>query len=408
MTQPQTRAPQATQDRPDPNQNEPQETINILMVDDEPDLADMVQLRMRRQIRNGKYRFVFASDGQDALEILATGSQIDLVVTDINMPRMNGLQLLEYLNISQPNLKSIVVSAYGDLKNIRAAMNSGAFDFVTKPLDFQDLERTIQKTSDHIAHLKVMEHDRDQLRELNTQIDFAAAIQRSILPSVHPSAADYSTHGAMRPAKNVSGDFYDIFPLPGGKLALAIADVSDKGIPASLYMMGTRALLKATANALEQPADVIREVNNLLSFDNVTTMFVTLIYIVYDPQNHTITYCNGGHCNPLIIDQHGQAQALPSTNGVALGLQEELDYRQHTVNLQPGHTLLAFTDGVTEAEDAQANQLGDQALESTFAASPPASAKEAVDLTMLAVKAHAQDTPPNDDATCVAIHRPSL
>ncbi len=129
-------------------------TARILFVDDEPDLEALVLQKFRRQIRDGTISFLFAHDGVEALAALKTNADVDLVVTDINMPRMDGLSLLAKLQESEGRLSAIVVSAYGDMANIRTAMNCGAFDFVTKPIDFGDLETTITKTIRHIQFLR--------------------------------------------------------------------------------------------------------------------------------------------------------------------------------------------------------------------------------------------------------------
>jgi adenylate cyclase len=129
-------------------------TARILVVDDEPDLEALLVQKFRRQIRDGTISFVFAGDGVDALAALAQSDDIDMVVTDINMPRMDGLTLLQNLQDSEDRLSTIIVSAYGDMANIRTAMNRGAFDFLTKPIDFSDLEMTIGKTIRHIEILR--------------------------------------------------------------------------------------------------------------------------------------------------------------------------------------------------------------------------------------------------------------
>ena len=129
-------------------------TAQILVVDDEPDLETLIQQKFRHQIRDGKVSFLFARDGVEALAALKTDNGIDLVVTDINMPRMDGLTLLHKLQEGEETASTIVVSAYGDMKNIRTAMNRGAFDFVTKPIDFLDFETTITKTLRHIEILR--------------------------------------------------------------------------------------------------------------------------------------------------------------------------------------------------------------------------------------------------------------
>jgi adenylate cyclase len=128
-------------------------TARILLVDDEPDLEALVSQKFRRQIRDGATDFIFARDGVEALALLAERRDVDMVVTDINMPRMDGLSLLARLQESE-GLSTIIVSAYGDMTNIRTAMNRGAFDFLTKPIDFDDLEATIAKTLRHVQLLR--------------------------------------------------------------------------------------------------------------------------------------------------------------------------------------------------------------------------------------------------------------
>ncbi|TDB57355.1 adenylate/guanylate cyclase domain-containing protein [Arundinibacter roseus] len=129
-------------------------TTKILVVDDETDLQSLIKQKFRRQIREQKYEFVFAVNGEDALEKLKENPEIDLVLSDINMPKMDGLTLLIKLNEFSPMIKAVIVSAYSDMDKIRTAMNRGAFDFVCKPVDFTDLGVTIEKTIQHIQQLK--------------------------------------------------------------------------------------------------------------------------------------------------------------------------------------------------------------------------------------------------------------
>jgi adenylate cyclase len=129
-------------------------TARILVVDDEPDLQDLIQQKFRHQIHGGAVSFMFARDGVEALAVLEANHDVDMVVTDINMPRMDGLSLLQKLQEKEEKLSTIIVSAYGDMANIRTAMNRGAFDFLVKPIDFPDLETTITKTIRHVHALR--------------------------------------------------------------------------------------------------------------------------------------------------------------------------------------------------------------------------------------------------------------
>ena len=126
----------------------------ILVVDDEADLELLIKQKFRRQIREQQYEFVFAENGKKAMELLDAEPDVDMVLTDINMPEMDGLTLLVKISELSPILKSVIVSAYGDMPNIRTAMNNGAFDFLTKPIDFKDLELTMEKTLRYVNQLK--------------------------------------------------------------------------------------------------------------------------------------------------------------------------------------------------------------------------------------------------------------
>ena len=126
----------------------------ILVVDDETDLEVLIKQKFRKQIRENTYEFVFAINGKHALEQLAIHEDVDVILSDINMPEMDGLTLLTKLNEHNSLLKSVIVSAYGDMENLRTAMNRGAFDFITKPVNFEDLELTMEKTLKHVKQMR--------------------------------------------------------------------------------------------------------------------------------------------------------------------------------------------------------------------------------------------------------------
>src|ERR1043165_3761328 len=125
----------------------------ILVADDEADLEVLIKQKFRRQIREHEYEFIFAINGNDALRKLEENTEVNIVLSDINMPEMDGLTLLTKLNDVSPIIKAVIVSAYGDMDNIRTAMNRGAYDFVGKPVSFEDLELTMMKTISHVAQL---------------------------------------------------------------------------------------------------------------------------------------------------------------------------------------------------------------------------------------------------------------
>ena len=377
----------------------------ILVVDDEPDLEPLILQRMRRKIRSGAYSFEFAHNGVEALEALREHQDIDMVVSDINMPQMDGLTLLEQIPKVDPDIRSIIISAYGDMKNIRTAMNRGAFDFVTKPLDFEDLQVTIDRTLRHLEEWRDALQSRDKLVALQNELDVASSTQQSILPKVFPQSADYQVFAHMEPARNVGGDFYDVIRLDRGHLGLAIADVSDKGVPAALFMMSSRTLLKGAAIGTGDPGEALQEVTDLLYEENETMMFVTVLYSVYNPETGRLTYSNGGHDAPMLIRPDGSSELLPLTGGVALGVAPDFKFPSQTVQLEPGDTIMLYTDGVTEAMDENGEQFGVERMHEVFAGNPPENSQQAAEAMFQAVRDFVGDTPQSDDITCLVLRR---
>ncbi len=381
------------------------ESYKILVVDDEPDLEPLILQRMRRNIRSGRYSFVFAGNGLEALARLTAEPDIDMVISDINMPQMDGLTLLEQIPKVDPNVRSVIISAYGDMRNIRTAMNRGAFDFVTKPLDFEDLQITIDRTLSHLAEWKEALESRDKLVALQNELDVASKMQQSILPTSFPQAPEYEVFGNMAPARNVGGDFFDVLYMENGRIGLAVADVSDKGVPAALFMMSSRTLLKGCAIGMGAPGEVLGEVNTLLNEDNDTVMFVTLVYASFDPETGVLTYANGGHCNPLVVHADGSSEELAHTGGVALGVVPDLEYRETHVTLAPGDTLILYTDGVSEAMNSDGEEFGVDRLLDLFADNPPRDAQHANEAVLHAVAEFAGGHPQSDDVTCLVLRR---
>ena len=377
--------------------------FKILVVDDEPDLEHLVRQRMRRDVRAGRYLFAFAHNGLEALDILNEDPDIDMVLTDINMPQMDGLTLLEQIPKVDPNIRSVIVSAYGDMKNIRTAMNRGAFDFVTKPIDFQDLRITIDRTLHHMALWREALASRDKLVALQNELHVASEMQQSILPTQFPDQPGCQMFGNMVPAREVGGDFFDIVNLEKGRIGLAIADVSDKGVPAALFMMSSRTLLKGTAIGVPNPGKVLTEVNELLEQDNEAAMFVTMFYAVFDPATGELAYANGGHNPPIIVHPDGRSTVLPQTDGIALGIMPDFEFAQNEITLSPGDTLVLYTDGVTEAMNSSGEEFEMDRLRAVFAGAQWGDARRANQAVFDAVHAFAGEAPQFDDITCLTL-----
>ena len=328
-----------------------------------------------------------------------------MVLSDINMPEMDGLTLLEQIPKVDPNIRSVIVSAYGDMKNIRTAMNRGAFDFVTKPLDFDDLRVTIDRTLRHLEMLREALQSRDKLVALENELSVGRAMQQAILPTSFPESQTYQVFANMEPARDVGGDFFDILHLPDDRIGLSIADVSGKGVPAALFMISSRTLLKGAAVGRTSPSEVLQEVNDLLNENNETSMFVTLFFAIFDPASGMLTFANAGHNPPLIIHADGSHTQFGTTAGVALGVVPGIEYTQQQIRLNPGDMAVFYTDGVTEAENEDQEQFGLEQLTTLFSESAPTSAKEANHAVFRAVEAFSGNAPQFDDITCLTLYR---
>lgn len=387
----------------DVKQKDKKAKYKILVVDDEPDLRPLFLQHMRRLIRSKTYDFVFAHDGFEALDKLRTEEGIDMVLSDINMPKMDGLTLLERIPEVSSEIRAVIVSAYGDMENIRVAMNRGAFDFITKPIDFKDLKITVKRTLDHIEEWRKALEAREKLLLLQNELTVASMIQQSILPERFVTDGSYKLFGAMRPASNIGGDFFDVINLPNGKVGLVIADVSGKGVPAALFMMLSRTVLRSVTGNIEEPGEVLTVVNDQLHEDNESCMFVTMLYIVYDPYKNELVYSSGGHDPPLLVHSDGSSVQLDLTDGMALGIVPDLKYQQSSCTLNRGDSVVLYTDGVTEAINTDEEQLGIERVREAFNSKPPMSAKQSCNLVVELVEDFARGMPQFDDTTCLVL-----
>ena len=377
-------------------------SAKILVVDDEEDLELLMRQRFRRQVRRGEYEFYFAHNGREALDVLGENPDIRLVLSDINMPVMDGLTLLSQLAEIEANISAVVVSAYGDMANIRTAMNRGAFDFVTKPIDFSDLQVTVEKTLRHIQVLEDALVSRDRLVALRQELVVASQVQTSVLPAALPVTEHFDVHAQMTPAREIGGDFYDFFSVDEYRMGLVIADVSDKGIPAALFTMVSRALLKAAARNHVSPSACLHEVNQLVSQDNDACMFVTLFYAVLDLRDGNLLYCNGGHNPPRLISR-GEIREVPSTGDIALGIFMEHEFHDNEIVLGVGDALFLYTDGITEACNVAEEEFGEKRLDELLERTGDAPISDVVAEVVGAVEEFAGGVAQFDDMTCLAV-----
>ena len=384
--------------------------VKILSVDDEMDLELLLTQYFRRQIRKGEYEFTFAHNGLEALTMLLNHQDFDIILSDINMPEMDGLTLLTKINeMRNPALKCIMVSAYGDMGNIRQAMNNGAFDFATKPIDLDDLSLTIEKAIKQIKYIREMQAEHTQLESIKGDLAIAREIQLAILPRIFPPFPENEDQldiaAQMTAAKDVGGDFYDFFRIDDDRIGFVIADVSGKGIPAAIFMAVSRTLIRAMGIRGGSPAECMRYVNELLAKESVNCMFVTVFYGIYNIQTGEITYCNAGHNPPYLLKHDSCVEALPMSKDPMVGAVEGLSYHEQKIQLEKGDALFMFTDGVTEAMNVSLEEFGEQRMEQTLQQADGKSGQEVIDAVTGEVKAFVEEAEQSDDITMLVLKR---
>ncbi|MGH7494518.1 MAG: PP2C family protein-serine/threonine phosphatase [bacterium] len=375
----------------------------ILVVDDEPDLELLISQVFRRQVREGNLQFKFAPNGAQALQKLEQDDELDVVLTDINMPEMDGLTLLAKINERYPLIKSVVVSAYGDMANIRTALNRGAFDFVTKPIDFGDLEITLNKTIQEARVRKQAARDHDRLVALQRELDVARRIQQSILPRSFPQHRNFEILAEMMTAKEVGGDLYDFFMIDDHRLGFMIGDVSGKGVPAALFMAVSRTLLRSTALQGSRPDECLQRVNALLNAESDHETFVTIFYGILDTSTGEVSYCNAGHNPPYILRSDGRLEAVKAAGGLMLGLFTQAVYEVDKFALQSGDRLVMFTDGVTESQNPEQDDFTEARLEECLQRTQGHVLRDLMQILIGEVKAFSAGAPQADDLTVLAL-----
>ncbi len=338
--------------------NQPAETIkeSILVVDDTP-----ANLRLLSQMLSQEgYRVRAVTSGARALASVRV-SRPDLILLDIKMPEMNGIQVCEQLKVNPRtrDIPIIFVSALDEIEDKVQAFAAGGVDYIAKPFQFAEV---LARVETHLALRKLQEQLRDanrKLRDANRRLErelaLAGRVQASFLPSELPLTPGWQIAAALKPARQTSGDFYDVISLPNGRLGLLVADVVDKGVGAALFMALCRTLIRTYASTHPaQPELVLQAVNHRVLSETETDQFVTAFYGILDPATGTLTYCNAGHPPPLVfsLEPTKAAQYLTKT-GMALGVIDTEEWEQATARLAPGDFLVLYSDGVTDAENEQ-------------------------------------------------------
>lgn len=268
-----------------------------------------------------------------------------------------------------------------------------------------DLKEKNQRLREAYQELKAAQEQIIEKEKLEKELEISRQIQQSILPETLPDLPGYEFGALMIPARAVGGDFYTFFQLPKNRLGIVVGDVSDKGVPAALFMALTYSLIRAEAVRTGSPVQAFRKVNQHLLQMNSSSMFVTMVYGILDCSSGEFRFARAGHPSPYLLDGEGRLVEVPVSSAQPLGLFDNPPIDEQCINLPTGGTLLLYSDGVNETMDTQGTEFGFDSLNQTMAANRTRPAQEICGQLWQDVQAHGENLPQQDDFTTVVVKR---
>ena len=269
--------------------------------------------------------------------------------------------------------------------------------------------KSIAEQSAFALYNAIIYSEANEKKRLDHDLEIARDIQRILLPSEAPSVNGFEINGVNIPARQVSGDYFDYIKVDEERLGVAIADVSGKGVPASLIMAICRSVLRSQAIGNPSPAEVLQKVNRQLYPDIKEDMFISMAYLVLDHVRSTVTLARAGHDAPLLCTQKTQEVSPLKTPGMVVGIDSGDVFDRLTkdvaVPLEPGDCILLYTDGITEALDSEGNEFGLERMTETFRASAKQGPQAIVSRLIDDLRNFVGSTPQNDDITLIAIRK---
>lgn len=344
----------------------------ILLVDD-----NLTSLKQAAVLLKDHYKVSMVKSGRQALEFLEKFTPI-LILLDIEMPQMDGFEVIRRIKADERLKKIPVIFLTGDHDTATEmkGFEYGAVDFITKPFSREvmlhrinlqielyqyqmQLETVIEEKTEELLETKA------QKARMEAELYVATRIQANMLPK---DFEDFSADGglevyaAMSPAREVGGDFYDFFQIDGDHTAFVIADVSGKGVPAALFMVVAKTLIKTKAKGMLSPERILREVNRELAENNEEDMFVTLFLGILTLSTGEFVCANAGHNPPVRVTADGEVSYLDLEKNFVLAGMPKTEFLENRFHLEEGETLLFYTDGVTEAMNVQKQLFGEERL----------------------------------------------
>jgi phosphoserine phosphatase RsbU/P len=379
----------------------------ILVVDDNELNRDLLSRRLRRD----GHVVVVAEHGRAALDRLAQ-QPFDLVLLDIMMPELTGYEVLEIMkgDASLAHIPVVMITAATEEESIVRCLLLGADDHLPKPFNPTILRARVGSS---LAKKRLHDAEQRHARSLERELEIGREIQLGFLPDEIPAPAGWELRAHFRPARQVAGDFYDAFALPGGRVALVLADVCGKGVGAALFMALFRSLFRALAEPQFAAASDVSEglrttvqgTNDYIARTHGrANMFATVFFGVLDPTSGTLEYVNAGHELPMVLAADGGVRTRLAPTGPAVGLMPDLAFGVGRECIGRGETLLAYTDGVVDARNPAEESYGEERLMALLA-DTAATAEALLERVDAALGVHVTDAAQFDDVAMLAARR---
>ena len=363
----------------------------ILIVEDDP----AILCGLKDNLEFESHQVLTAVDGEAGYRAVCEHAPY-LVILDLMLPKLSGYDLCRRVRGEGFNAPILMLSARSQEADRVVGLDLGANDYVSKPFSLRELLARVRALLRHER-----EHRVDEAR-LSGELEMAAKVQQGLFPRVLPEAPGLDYAGICRPARGVSGDYYDFLALGDGKLGLLLADVSGKGMSAALLGASLHAVVRANAvSAGDRCGEVLAKASHLLYETTTAERYATVFYGVYDPAARLLTYANAGHYPPMLVRQ-GTAIRLDSITPPA-GMLPVLPALQDSVKLVPGDWLLIFSDGIPEATSESGEDFGDNGLLDALGRLGSGTAAEVCEGIVDEVRNHIREQRQADDITLIAV-----
>lgn len=291
---------------------------------------------------------------------------------------------------------------YPEVSNSMVRVLSQRLD-ATNIATFRDLKEKNRQLQIAYDELKAAQTQIIEKERLEKELQVAAEIQLSILPDELPKINGLNFGACMLPARQVGGDFYDVFTITEKHIGVLIGDVADKGVPSALFMARTHALFMAEADMDLPPNEVMHLVNKHITRLQKSSQFVTVLYGILDLENNEFTYARAGHEPPLIVHADGLVERLPHSSGMAIGLWENITLDQRVIQLSQGDTLLLYTDGMTDCRNPAGESFGLERIKTLLGSYVKNNGQDICDQLLTALLKYQNGCKQDDDVTLVSI-----